>query len=169
CSSGIVNVPCASVVVLRDWFVAVQTAVTVAPGSTPPVPSVIEPLMSPVVRCANAGSGKAERAASVRQATQRPCGMKGAPWSSRVGQPRGEWQRLYAVRARMSIEHATERRTDGPIGRGGQDRSGPPCTAHLPIGLTRRASVAPTAVDRTAADLVSSPGDVRQLLGRGRR
>src|SRR5262245_15840088 len=74
-----VNVPCASVVVLRDWFVAVQTAVTVAPGRTPPVPSVIEPLTSPVVRCANDGSGRAESTANVRQTTQRRCDMKRRP------------------------------------------------------------------------------------------
>src|SRR3954470_7797603 len=51
----------------------------VVPGSTPPVPSVTDPLMSPVVRCANDERGKAETAASVRQATQRRCDMEGGP------------------------------------------------------------------------------------------
>jgi len=52
-NSGKLNPPCVSVTAVRVAFVVVHTAVTVAPGSTPPVVSVIVPEMSPVVFCAN--------------------------------------------------------------------------------------------------------------------
>src|ERR687888_1214418 len=55
-SSGRLNPPWASVVVVRVKLVAGNVAVTVTPGSTAPVLSTIVPLMSPVVFCASAGA-----------------------------------------------------------------------------------------------------------------
>src|SRR6185312_8054996 len=98
--------PCASVVVVRVWFVAVQTAVIVAPGSTPPVPSVTEPLMSPVVRCAKDEIGNAETTAIVRQATQRRCSMKGAPSKFARGTATRKVCGFYAARPPKSIQPA---------------------------------------------------------------
>ena len=56
--------PCASVTAVRAWFVSVQVAVTLTPGSTPPVLSVIVPEMPPDVRCANAACVVASMATS---------------------------------------------------------------------------------------------------------
>jgi hypothetical protein len=53
-----------SLTAVRVWFVSVQVAVTLAPGSTPPVLSVIVPEMPPVVRCANAVRVVARKATS---------------------------------------------------------------------------------------------------------
>src|SRR3954468_11616860 len=70
-SSEILNPPVASVIDVRVRLVSVQTAVTVTPGSTAPVPSVTVPVMSPDVRCANAdteGPQMAPIAASTHRA-----------------------------------------------------------------------------------------------------
>src|SRR5260370_40845751 len=48
------NPPWASDTAVRVAFVAVHTALTVTPGRTAPVPSMIVPVMSPVVFCASA-------------------------------------------------------------------------------------------------------------------
>ena len=76
---------------MRVWLVAVQTAFTVTPGSTPPVLSVTVPEMSPVVRCAIRVVAVAMKATNPRTSTVpgRLCRMLALPFSVYLARRKG--------------------------------------------------------------------------------
>src|SRR3954452_22118642 len=73
--------PVASVIAARVNRVSEHTALTATPGSTPPVESVTVPVMSPVVRWAEAvAAPNSATAATMTPTPQRDCDMKVAPF-----------------------------------------------------------------------------------------
>src|SRR5262245_52061667 len=85
--------PSVPVIVSRDSPVATSTALTVAPGTTPPVLSVIAPLIWPVWASAGLATSTARH---VAPRTNSPCRIQA---SSRNGRWDGESYIVYGRRA----------------------------------------------------------------------